>query len=157
MHCLPLPFVFKCPLDFPSTLFPDLAAAPGGAGIERPDLDGRDQCRVRRSRCVRLHPIRGQSGRPHRGRWLWQHRQLHGQYNCTVVEQVTVEFIAPAEEMLRLEIIDVAGRLVTQQTLSAKPGLNRVVLPMGHLAAGIYSLLLRNDRQVAAPLRVVKE
>ena len=74
-----------------------------------------------------------------------------------MVEQVTVEFIAPAEEMLRLEIIDVAGRLVTQRTLSAKPGLNRVVLPMRHLAAGIYSLSLRDDRQVAAPLRVAKE
>lgn len=72
-------------------------------------------------------------------------------------EQLTVQFMALAEESVRLEMFDVAGKLVGHQTVAARPGLNTALLPVRHLPAGVYSLVLSNDRVVAAPLRVVKE
>ena len=78
-------------------------------------------------------------------------------YPNPATEQITVQFFALAEESVRLEVLDVAGKLVAQQSAPAQPGLNTVVLPISHLPTGVYSLLLSNDRMVAAPLRVVKE
>ena len=78
-------------------------------------------------------------------------------YPNPATEQITVQFFALAEESVRLEVLNVAGQLVAQQSAPAQPGLNTVVLPISHLPTGVYSLLLSNDRMVAAPSRVVKE
>ncbi len=72
-------------------------------------------------------------------------------------EQITVQFSALAEESVRLELVDAIGRLVLQQTVPARLGLNTALLPVSHLSAGVYTVLLYNHRVVAAPLRVVKK
>ncbi len=72
-------------------------------------------------------------------------------------EQITVEFVTLTEETVRLQLLDVSGKLVLQQMVPASPGLNTVNLPVRQLSAGVYSLVLSNERMVGAPLRVVKE
>jgi len=82
---------------------------------------------------------------------------IHSVSPNPATEQISVAFVALAEEMLLLRVVDATGKLVQQQTIPAKPGLNSVLLPVRQLPAGIYNLLLSNERQVAAPWRVVKE
>ncbi len=72
-------------------------------------------------------------------------------------EQITVQFVAIVEESVQLELVDIAGKLVQGQTVQAKPGENTALLSVRHLPAGVYNLLLSNERTLAAPLRVMKE
>ncbi len=72
-------------------------------------------------------------------------------------DRVTVQFIATAEESLRLSVLDMNGRLVWYQAVETKPGLNTTIIPMRQLQAGTYDLILNNGKKVAASLRVVKE
>ena len=72
-------------------------------------------------------------------------------------EQITVAFVTLTEETVRLQLLDVSGKLVLQQMVPASPGLNTVSLPVRQLPTGVYSLMLSNERMVGTPLRVVKE
>ena len=72
-------------------------------------------------------------------------------------EQITVQFVAIVEESVQLELVGIAGKLVQGQTVQAKPGENTALLSVRHLPAGVYNLLLSNERTLAAPLRVMKE
>lgn len=72
-------------------------------------------------------------------------------------DQITVQFVSMAPESMRLNVIDITGRLVWYQTVEAKPGLNTTVVPLRQLTAGTYELLLTDGRQVAASLRVIKK
>ncbi len=74
-----------------------------------------------------------------------------------MADRITVQFVATAEESLRLSVMDLNGRLVWYQAVETKPGLNTTVVPLPHLKAGAYDLILSSGQRVAASIRVMKE
>ncbi|NNE55294.1 MAG: T9SS type A sorting domain-containing protein, partial [Flavobacteriales bacterium] len=49
---------------------------------------------------------------------------------------------------LILDVVDIQGRIVGSQELVTQPGSNRVELGVQYLSAGIYSLVVRNEKGI---------
>lgn len=73
------------------------------------------------------------------------------------VDKLTVQFNATWEEMVTVQIMDMTGRLVLQQTTSALVSVNTVSLTLPVLQAGIYTVTVRNSMGVSAPVRFLKQ
>jgi hypothetical protein len=62
-------------------------------------------------------------------------------------EQLTLELSLPQATILQVAIIDAQGRRVHQKQLSLEPGIQKLMLPMAQLSAGVYMLRLQADGQ----------
>ncbi|MBL7809595.1 MAG: zinc-dependent metalloprotease, partial [Saprospiraceae bacterium] len=60
-----------------------------------------------------------------------------------VTDQLNIQFDASGNVETTLQLMDLAGRIVGQETVSATEGLNSLSMPMNHLANGLYLLQVR--------------
>ena len=74
-----------------------------------------------------------------------------------VHEQLTVQCNMPKEESVLLQVINMAGQLVSEQRLDFASGLNEFRMGLSPLPAGLYFLQLRTERQAAVSRRFMKE
>jgi len=72
-------------------------------------------------------------------------------------DAVTVQFVAPAEEDVQIRVVDCLGRLALEQSWAATKGINNAVLPLGGLAAGLYTVTVASGHAVSPPVRMVKK
>lgn len=81
---------------------------------------------------------------------------LTAAYPSPTTDEVLLQFNAPRESLLRLQVTDLAGRIVLEQALAAENGFNERSLSLLGLAKGVYSITLFADDLASAPIRVVK-
>ncbi len=70
---------------------------------------------------------------------------------------VTVQFNATREEKVMVQVMDMTGRLVLEQTREVIAGSNDLLLTLNALQAGVYTVKVSNSAGVSAPVRFVKE
>ena len=70
---------------------------------------------------------------------------------------MTVQFNATREEQVLVQIMDMTGRQVLEQSRAVITGSNDLLLVLNTLQAGIYTVKVSNSAGVSAPVRFVKE
>jgi hypothetical protein len=65
-------------------------------------------------------------------------------YPTPAINELHIQYTADSKEMFQLKIIDIQGRTVSQQALSAETGINYNTISVSHLKHGLYLCLLQN-------------
>jgi hypothetical protein len=78
-------------------------------------------------------------------------------YPNPAVEMINVQFNTLEEGNITARIVDITGRLVSEQQISALNGTNLFPVHLHGLSAGTYFITLSSDREVAEPIRFVKQ
>lgn len=70
----------------------------------------------------------------------------------------TVRFLSPTETDVHLQVYDMTGQLVVDQTLGAQPGLNQAEINLTTMPACLFTILLAADQgDRTTPKRLVKD
>ena len=77
-------------------------------------------------------------------------------YPNPVKNNATIMIALPTPENVRYTLYDQSGKLMVSQALYLKEGSNAINLPMEHLSAGVYTLVLSNSATIKQ-LQVVKQ
>ena len=72
-------------------------------------------------------------------------------------KDVTVQFNARQEEKVTVRVLDIAGRLVMAQMVEAIQGINKLMLQLPGLPAGMYTLTVSDGTGISAPVQLVKQ
>jgi hypothetical protein len=78
-------------------------------------------------------------------------------YPNPAVEMINVQFNTLEEGNITARIVDMTGRLVLEQQMSALNGTNMFPVQLHGLSAGTYFITLSSDNEVAEPIRFVKQ
>jgi trimeric autotransporter adhesin len=78
-------------------------------------------------------------------------------YPNPAVEIINVQFNTLEEGNITARIVDMTGRLVLEQQMSALNGTNMFPVQLNGLSAGTYFITLSSDNEVAEPIRFVKQ
>jgi len=78
-------------------------------------------------------------------------------YPNPAVEMINVQFNTLEEGNITARIVDMTGRLVLEQQMSALKGTNMFPVQLHGLSAGTYFITLSSDNEVAEPIRFVKQ
>jgi Secretion system C-terminal sorting domain len=78
-------------------------------------------------------------------------------YPNPAVDMINVQFNTLEEGNITARIVDMTGRLVLEQQMSALNGTNMFPVQLHGLSAGTYFITLSSDREVAEPIRFVKQ
>jgi hypothetical protein len=71
-------------------------------------------------------------------------------------DKVSVQFIAQKSGDVNIQVLDLTGRVVLTQQLTAVEGLNNSEVSLNSLPSGTYILNVKIDSQVTEPVRVIK-
>jgi len=65
-----------------------------------------------------------------------------------VIDQLRIRYESVTTEKLQLQIMDVQGKVILQQTLSTHDGTNYITIPVAKLQHGLYLCRLQNGNKI---------
>ena len=72
-------------------------------------------------------------------------------------DDVNIQYESLDEADINLRVVDITGRIVSEQKCAAVKGINTCVVSLSELTAGTYFVVIDNGQFVSAPARVVKQ
>lgn len=91
---------------------------------------------------------------------IFRQRDLFGisaAFPVPTTDDVNIQYESLEETDINLRVVDIAGRIVSEQTCVASKGINTCVVSLSELTAGTYFVVIDNGQFVSAPARVVKQ
>jgi hypothetical protein len=69
-------------------------------------------------------------------------------YPNPVIDQLHVQYVSAMSENVQLQIVDMQGKIILQQSIDNQPGINHATIPVSQLQHGLYLCRLQNGTKL---------